>query len=230
MYRGHLAAAEFISDSDSDSEESELKPPNTTDYDDYNYNYGTTDNTSMDIDCDHNHLGEDHNSLIELSEDNHLTEDNGLDEDNCLIEDGDIPDTDNTDGWPEPKREEAPMDYPIPDAIRDDDRDNDDAQLGLGQDSGHRRQAEWILVESGDGPKPQVTIRYTEKHRHSCAGSILNHASAHDDQYASTVNYDENVWAPFKSKLDWDLARWAKMRGPGSTALSELLAIDGVSS
>ena len=38
----------------------------------------------------------------------------------------------------------------------------------------------------------------------------------------------ENPWAPFNSKLDWEIARWAKLRGPGSTAVSDLLSIDGV--
>ncbi|TFK52086.1 hypothetical protein OE88DRAFT_1679776 [Heliocybe sulcata] len=37
-----------------------------------------------------------------------------------------------------------------------------------------------------------------------------------------------NPWAPFKSRLDWEFARWAKTRGPGSTAVTELLSIEGV--
>ena len=40
---------------------------------------------------------------------------------------------------------------------------------------------------------------------------------------------DGHIWAPFRSKLDWEFARWAKLRGPTSTAVSELLAIDEVS-
>jgi hypothetical protein len=36
-------------------------------------------------------------------------------------------------------------------------------------------------------------------------------------------------WAPFSTRLEWEVARWAKLRGPSSTALSELLKIDGVS-
>lgn len=36
-------------------------------------------------------------------------------------------------------------------------------------------------------------------------------------------------FAPFLSKLDWEVARWAKLRGPGSTAFSELMGIEGVS-
>ncbi|KAI0055018.1 hypothetical protein BV25DRAFT_1816215 [Artomyces pyxidatus] len=37
-----------------------------------------------------------------------------------------------------------------------------------------------------------------------------------------------NLWAPFSCKLEWDIVRWAKMRGPTSTAFTELLQIDGV--
>ncbi|KAN0135781.1 hypothetical protein V8E53_006421 [Lactarius tabidus] len=38
----------------------------------------------------------------------------------------------------------------------------------------------------------------------------------------------ENIWFPFQSKRDWEFAQWSKNRGPGSTAVTELLAIDGV--
>lgn len=37
-----------------------------------------------------------------------------------------------------------------------------------------------------------------------------------------------NKWAPFSTSMEWEIARWAKLRGPSSTALSELLKIDGV--
>lgn len=37
-----------------------------------------------------------------------------------------------------------------------------------------------------------------------------------------------NIYAPFPSWLDWKLARWSKLRGPTSTAVTELLDIDGV--
>ena len=40
----------------------------------------------------------------------------------------------------------------------------------------------------------------------------------------------ENIWFPFQSKRDWEFAQWVKNRGPGSTAVTELLAIDGVCS
>jgi hypothetical protein len=39
----------------------------------------------------------------------------------------------------------------------------------------------------------------------------------------------KEIYAPFSSELEWDIAQWAKKRGPSSTALTELLQIKGVS-
>ena len=47
-------------------------------------------------------------------------------------------------------------------------------------------------------------------------------------QYARQLGRLDNPWAPFNSKLDWEIARWAKIWGPGSTAVMDLLRIDGV--
>jgi hypothetical protein len=38
----------------------------------------------------------------------------------------------------------------------------------------------------------------------------------------------DNIWHPFQSQCNWDFARWAKNRGPSLTAVTELLAMDGV--
>ncbi|TFK95251.1 hypothetical protein BDV98DRAFT_587226 [Pterulicium gracile] len=47
--------------------------------------------------------------------------------------------------------------------------------------------------------------------------------------YQATLgNPEENIYHPYLSKLDWDLANWANRRNPGSNALLELLAIPGV--
>jgi len=39
---------------------------------------------------------------------------------------------------------------------------------------------------------------------------------------------DDNPYRPFVSKRDWEVARWAKLRGSGSTAFSDLMKINGV--
>lgn len=129
----------------------------------------------------------------------------------------------NEDMNTELRREGAPMDQADEEADEDDLLEKDDV-------AALRHHTERILVDSGTGPKPCVIVRYTEKHRNSRAESIVTHSKTHDDEYTSNVNVnsERNIWAPFNSKLDWEVARWAKMRGPGSTALSELLAIEGV--
>ncbi len=62
------------------------------------------------------------------------------------------------------------------------------------------------------------------------AGKILHQTQ---DQYrtyeAGFTGGAQNPYEPFNSKLDWEFAKWAKTRGPGSTAVSELLGIEGVS-
>jgi hypothetical protein len=51
------------------------------------------------------------------------------------------------------------------------------------------------------------------------------HSHAYESQGAMP---GDSVWAPFRSQRDWEVARWAKMCGPTSSALTELLAIPGV--
>ena len=46
--------------------------------------------------------------------------------------------------------------------------------------------------------------------------------------YDSLAPSTSSPWAPFQSKLDWDVARWVNLRGRTSSAVSELLAIPGV--
>ena len=45
---------------------------------------------------------------------------------------------------------------------------------------------------------------------------------------ATREDLGDSVWAPFQSQCDWEFARWAKTRGPTSTAVTELLAIPEV--
>jgi hypothetical protein len=47
--------------------------------------------------------------------------------------------------------------------------------------------------------------------------------------YKDKLPGSENILAPFASRVDYEVAKWAKLCGAGSTAFSELLAIDGVS-
>ncbi|KAF8257683.1 hypothetical protein EI94DRAFT_1774385 [Lactarius quietus] len=46
--------------------------------------------------------------------------------------------------------------------------------------------------------------------------------------HTSQEAFHSLTWAPFCSQRDWEIARWAKMHGPTSSALAELLAIPKV--
>jgi hypothetical protein len=45
---------------------------------------------------------------------------------------------------------------------------------------------------------------------------------------SSREAFGASVWAPFRSQCDWEIAHWAKTRGPTSSAVTDLLAIPEV--
>jgi hypothetical protein len=47
--------------------------------------------------------------------------------------------------------------------------------------------------------------------------------------YTSQIGIQDNSFSPFCSKIEWEVALWAKTRGPSSTAFTELMSIEGVS-
>ncbi|KAJ3576991.1 hypothetical protein NP233_g6 [Leucocoprinus birnbaumii] len=123
-----------------------------------------------------------------------------------------------------------PADSHETDSIDDADEDVDTEDiLNSFQD---RSAAERPLIDDGHGLKPAHSVRYSEKHRKSRAGSVITASARSDAHYASHVagnsGSEPNPWAPFASKMDWEVAKWAKLRSIGSTDASELLGIEGV--
>lgn len=82
--------------------------------------------------------------------------------------------------------------------------------------------------------QPVFTEEYTKKYPNSHAGQPLPDTARKAPsftQYSAKISgSDNNPYAPFANKINWDIARWAKLRGPGSNSLAELLAVEGVSS
>ncbi|KAG1847789.1 hypothetical protein C8R48DRAFT_615382 [Suillus tomentosus] len=72
-----------------------------------------------------------------------------------------------------------------------------------------------------------VIVPYPDAH----AGVPITGQPAHDSNttYGIDAGNSNNIYAPFTSQIDWDVAKWAKLRSPSSTAFTDLLAIDGVS-
>lgn len=65
----------------------------------------------------------------------------------------------------------------------------------------------------------------------SRAGKPITQSEVRDVNvtYGSSISDTENPYSPFSSQMDWEIAQWAKLRGPSSMAFSDLLSIDGVS-
>ena len=60
-------------------------------------------------------------------------------------------------------------------------------------------------------------------------GALVSGMQCSPSIYEAThESFGDSQWAPFRSQCDWEFARWAKMRGPTLTAVTELLAIPKV--
>jgi hypothetical protein len=71
---------------------------------------------------------------------------------------------------------------------------------------------------------------YIVKFKKGKAGAVYANHDCIDENTAYTlqVNDPDNPFSPFSSKIEWEIAHWAKTRGPNSTAFQELLSIKGV--
>ena len=134
----------------------------------------------------------------------------------------------------EPHREGAPG-LEVEDDLGNGGPGDVEVEPGLGEEEDNsdgegdrRRNIGRFIIGDGYGVKPTVRVRYTDKYPNARAGQPLSREETRDSGYASALGGGDNPWAPFNSKKDWEIARWAKLRGMGSTSFSELLAIDGV--
>jgi hypothetical protein len=125
----------------------------------------------------------------------------------------------------EPERLPPSESCPLPDNS-DLNRDETDSTTGsVGKASRLRGGAEEILQ------KRPFVVKFTKGR----AGATF--VNQHVDEDNLNASYTCNIanaknpspFSPFSSKLEWDVAHWAKMRGPSSTAFNELIEIEGVS-
>ncbi|KAH6912306.1 hypothetical protein BKA70DRAFT_1098303 [Coprinopsis sp. MPI-PUGE-AT-0042] len=96
------------------------------------------------------------------------------------------------------------------------------------EDTGNDDDPEDLQIDPSPLAPPVVTIKYSSAYPQKAAGKPVGHASANDLDYQASLGSPNETFAPFASKMDWEIAKWAKLRGPGSTAFSELLQIEGV--
>lgn len=74
------------------------------------------------------------------------------------------------------------------------------------------------------------TIPKVVRFPNSRAGQPVGTALPTHEAYATSLANPSstNPYMPFASKIDWEVAQWAKLRGPSATSFGELLKIDGV--
>lgn len=75
--------------------------------------------------------------------------------------------------------------------------------------------------------KPYI-VKFSQKS--NTAGRTYQNANCIDENtsYTAQISNTANTYSPFRSKLEWEIALWAKTRGPSSTAFTELMSIEGV--
>lgn len=91
-----------------------------------------------------------------------------------------------------------------------------------------RREAEAGASDAGSGAKPVKVVSFHDQYPLYAAGLPVAQHTSPDACYLHAIHGKSNPWAPFKSQNDWEVARWAKLRGKGSNAFNDLLAIPGV--
>ena len=132
----------------------------------------------------------------------------------ATVADDDATDNDDEQGAP---RQEATL-------ALDDDADEADDEQGaprqqlddsdIDDDEGHaqhKRNVDRFIIGDGYGVKPSVRIRYNDKYTSARAGHPLTHQESRDHIYGAALGGGDNPWAPFNSKKDWEIARWAKL-------------------
>lgn len=89
--------------------------------------------------------------------------------------------------------------------------------------TGLRRKVENCITDK------TFVVHYSDKYPHCRAGMAVKQKQPRNAKYCAILDDSSNMWAPFSSQMDWEIAKWAKLCGAGSTAFSDLLAIKGVS-
>lgn len=135
---------------------------------------------------------------------------------------------DHDDDSDEPESEDSPGWEPTPRPFAASVTDSSDSDDEMEEEYGRLLTRE----ERQNAEKTQQSAPVIDLYPSARAGEIISDAES-DAGYGkyegslASASVD-NPYAPFSSKLDWEFARWAKLRGAGSTAVTELMGIEGV--
>jgi len=108
-----------------------------------------------------------------------------------------------------------------------DGSDHADISTNMGDEEHGRLLTESEVTQSqGESWVEPTIVHYPGKR----AGEVCSEGITTMQEYENTLGGpSENPYFPFSSQIDWELAKWAKLRGPSATSFTELLNISGVS-
>jgi len=87
---------------------------------------------------------------------------------------------------------------------------------------------ESLVISEGPVEQEQVSEIIDRFHFGSPGAPIPGIPQGRSTNELHQATIGDPVWAPFQSQCDWQFAHWAKMRGPTSSAVTDLLAIPEV--
>ena len=112
------------------------------------------------------------------------------------------------------------------DSENDDDVLNDDEYIDVNTDPCQEETLNEPTSLNNHQGADNVFVKHFPS---SNAGAAIYEGSiAADYDYYQKQCGNSKEYAPFASRMNWDIARWAKLHGITSTAVSELLGIKGV--
>ncbi|OJT12555.1 hypothetical protein TRAPUB_10899 [Trametes pubescens] len=179
---------------------------------DYYGNYSAEDfDNYEEFDGDEPSIADEDQEGVRLQEDIEAEDEDDLEAQNFEAEGG----------WEPPAPDPAGHPQAVPNPVVDADSDTVEDRR---HDAAHRatqlRAQEHLRTKTFKIPFPGGR-----------AGAPVNRPrerSAYESYQAYIDSANDNPYSPFISKIDWEFAKWAKNRGPGSTAVSELLEIENL--
>ena len=83
------------------------------------------------------------------------------------------------------------------------------------------------------GPSMKELFRdeevFIDRYPSPAGAPVGSHRSGDFAAYEASIQAEENnPYAPFKTRMEWEVAKWAKLYGPGANSLTKLLSIPEV--
>ena len=101
----------------------------------------------------------------------------------------------------------------------------DDNEASTDGTHGARRLRGGAEVELKNKP---FAVKFTKGNAGAVYPNHVYHGVDGNASYISQIENPDNPFSPFSSRIEWEIAHWAKTRGPSSTAFTELMNIEGV--